>query len=99
MLQSRSDFVKGQAGVNPSLSVQEECLGLAVLDLWCHAKEQGHSLKEICKRVGYFKKHFKKQNKNNLCLLIHYHVIEVLHFCKEFLKNLMWQDRIRTRRN
>lgn len=55
-LQSRSDFVKGQAGVSPSLKVQEECLGLAVLDLWCHAKEQGLSLKDICKRVGYAKK-------------------------------------------
>ncbi|XP_062411803.1 tyrosine-protein kinase JAK2 isoform X2 [Sardina pilchardus] len=51
--QSRSDFVNGQAGVRPSLGVQEECLGLAVLDLWCHAKEQVLSLKDICKRVGY----------------------------------------------
>lgn len=60
-LQSRSDFVKGQAGVSPSLNLQEECLGLAVLDLWCHAKEQGLGLKEICKRVGYL---------NKLCLVI-----------------------------
>ncbi|KAL2090326.1 hypothetical protein ACEWY4_015014 [Coilia grayii] len=51
--QCRSDFVNGQAGVRPSLSAQEECLGLAVLDLWCHAKEKGLSLKDICKRVGY----------------------------------------------
>lgn len=55
-LQSRSDFVNGQAGVSPSLSVQEECLGLAVLDLWCHAKEQGLSLKDIGKKVGYVMK-------------------------------------------
>ncbi|XP_063057143.1 tyrosine-protein kinase JAK2 [Engraulis encrasicolus] len=51
--QSRSDFLHGHAGVSPSLDLQEECLGLAMLDLWCQAKEQGLSLKDTCKRVGY----------------------------------------------
>uniref|UniRef100_A0A8C9WIK0 non-specific protein-tyrosine kinase n=1 Tax=Scleropages formosus TaxID=113540 RepID=A0A8C9WIK0_SCLFO len=37
--QSRSDFVNGHAGVSPSLSAKEECLGMAVLDLWRQAKE------------------------------------------------------------
>uniref|UniRef100_A0A6Q2ZI16 Tyrosine-protein kinase n=1 Tax=Esox lucius TaxID=8010 RepID=A0A6Q2ZI16_ESOLU len=41
--QSRSDFVAGQGGVSPPLSAQEECLGLAVLDLWRLAKERNQS--------------------------------------------------------
>uniref|UniRef100_A0A8C9X2A5 Tyrosine-protein kinase n=1 Tax=Sander lucioperca TaxID=283035 RepID=A0A8C9X2A5_SANLU len=37
--QLRSDFIASEAGVCPPLSAQEECLGLAVLDLWRMAKE------------------------------------------------------------
>ncbi|XP_015221241.2 tyrosine-protein kinase JAK2 [Lepisosteus oculatus] len=51
--QTRCDLVAGQAGLSPPLSAQEECLGLAVLDLWRLAKESNKSLKEICKKVSY----------------------------------------------
>ncbi|KAJ8408317.1 hypothetical protein AAFF_G00257310 [Aldrovandia affinis] len=51
--QSRSDFVTGQTGVSPPLSAQEECLGMAVLDLWGMAKERNQTLKEVCKTVSY----------------------------------------------
>ncbi|MBN3302960.1 JAK2 kinase, partial [Amia calva] len=51
--QSRSDFVSGQAGLSPPISTQEECLGMAVLDLWRMAKERNQSLREICKTVSY----------------------------------------------
>ncbi|KAL1023266.1 hypothetical protein UPYG_G00038470 [Umbra pygmaea] len=51
--QSRSDFVAGQAGVLPPLSAQEECLGLAVLDLWRLAKERNQSVRDVCKTVSY----------------------------------------------
>ncbi|XP_070817587.1 tyrosine-protein kinase JAK2 isoform X1 [Chaetodon trifascialis] len=51
--QSRSDFIASEAGVSPPLSAQEECLGLAVLDLWRLAKERHQSVKELCKTVSY----------------------------------------------
>ncbi|CAN9500949.1 unnamed protein product [Ophioblennius macclurei] len=51
--QVRSDFIASEAGVVPPLSTQEECLGLAVLDLTRMAKEQRQSIKEICKTVSY----------------------------------------------
>ncbi|XP_061094293.1 tyrosine-protein kinase JAK2 [Conger conger] len=51
--QSRSDFVSGQMGISPPLSAQEECLGLAVLDLWRMAKERSQSLKDVSKTVSY----------------------------------------------
>ncbi|XP_028817296.1 tyrosine-protein kinase JAK2 isoform X1 [Denticeps clupeoides] len=51
--QSRSDFVGSQAGVSPPLDAMEECLGMAVLDLWRMAKERNQSLKHVCKCVGY----------------------------------------------
>ncbi|MFT7819168.1 tyrosine-protein kinase JAK2-like [Arapaima gigas] len=51
--QSRSDFVNEQAGVSPPLSAKEECLGMAVLDLWRQAKEHNQSLKEVCKSISY----------------------------------------------
>ncbi|XP_067085736.1 tyrosine-protein kinase JAK2 [Osmerus mordax] len=46
--QSRSDFVKGHAGVTP-----DECIGLAVLDLWRLSKEHHLSIREICRTVSY----------------------------------------------
>ncbi|XP_077462872.1 tyrosine-protein kinase JAK2 isoform X1 [Stigmatopora argus] len=49
--QVRSDFITGEV-VTP-LSVQEECLGLAVLDLWRMAKEQRRTVTELCKTVSY----------------------------------------------
>ncbi|XP_041086024.1 tyrosine-protein kinase JAK2-like [Polyodon spathula] len=51
--QSRSDFVLGQAGVRPSLKLQEECLGIAMLDLLRIAKERNQRLKDVCKKVSY----------------------------------------------
>ncbi|XP_012694888.1 tyrosine-protein kinase JAK2 [Clupea harengus] len=85
--QSRSDFVNGQAGVSPSLSVQEECLGLAVLDLWCHAKEQGLSLKDIGKKVGYKSclSEIHRQEIQGLSRLARYQIRKTV---KRFLKRL-----------
>ncbi|XP_023282260.1 tyrosine-protein kinase JAK3 [Seriola lalandi dorsalis] len=51
--QLRSDFIASEAGVSPPLSTQEECLGLAVLDLWRLAKERHQSVRELCKTVSY----------------------------------------------
>ncbi|TDH08715.1 hypothetical protein EPR50_G00100370 [Perca flavescens] len=51
--QLRSDFIASEAGVCPPLSAQEECLGLAVLDLWRMAKERHQSVRELCKTVSY----------------------------------------------
>ncbi|KAJ3599030.1 hypothetical protein NHX12_032993 [Muraenolepis orangiensis] len=51
--QCRRDFVANEGGVSPPLSVQEECLGLAVLDLWRMAKERKQSVRELCKAVSY----------------------------------------------
>uniref|UniRef100_A0AAX7TY96 Tyrosine-protein kinase n=1 Tax=Astatotilapia calliptera TaxID=8154 RepID=A0AAX7TY96_ASTCA len=41
------------AGIAPPLTLQEECLGLAVLDLWRMAKERNQSVRELCKTVSY----------------------------------------------
>ncbi|XP_036376687.1 tyrosine-protein kinase JAK2 [Megalops cyprinoides] len=51
--QARSDFVTSQAGISPPLSAQEECLGMAMLDLWRMAEERNQSLKDVCKTVSY----------------------------------------------
>ncbi|XP_056319936.1 tyrosine-protein kinase JAK2 [Danio aesculapii] len=51
--QSRSDFVSGCGGISPALSLQQECLGLAVLDLWRLAKERNQSLAEISNTTSY----------------------------------------------
>ncbi|XP_010740404.3 tyrosine-protein kinase JAK2 [Larimichthys crocea] len=51
--QLRSDFIASEAGVSPPLSAQEECLNLAVLDLWRMAKERHQSVKELFKTVSY----------------------------------------------
>ncbi|XP_029905111.1 tyrosine-protein kinase JAK2 [Myripristis murdjan] len=51
--QSRNDFVASEAGISPPLSAQEECLGLAVLDLWRMAKERHQSVRDLCKTVSY----------------------------------------------
>ncbi|KAM9763063.1 tyrosine-protein kinase JAK2 isoform 1-T2 [Menidia menidia] len=51
--QLRSDFITSEAGVAPPLSAQEECLGLAVLDLWRMAEERHQSVRELCKTVSY----------------------------------------------
>ncbi|XP_041647969.1 tyrosine-protein kinase JAK2 isoform X2 [Cheilinus undulatus] len=51
--QLRNDFIASEAGVSPPLSTQEECLGLAVLDLWRMAKERHQSVRELCRSVSY----------------------------------------------
>ncbi|XP_051508894.1 tyrosine-protein kinase JAK2-like isoform X2 [Myxocyprinus asiaticus] len=51
--QSRSDFVSGRGGISPALSLQQECLGMAVLDLWRMAKERNQSLGDICRITSY----------------------------------------------
>ncbi|XP_061153241.1 tyrosine-protein kinase JAK2 isoform X2 [Syngnathus typhle] len=51
--QVRNDFITSEAGVAPPLSVQDECLGLAVLDLWRIAKEEHLSVRELCKIISY----------------------------------------------
>ncbi|XP_072537342.1 tyrosine-protein kinase JAK2 [Salminus brasiliensis] len=51
--QSRSDFVFGRGGVSPPLSAMQECLGMAVLDLWRQAKERNRSPREVCRAVSY----------------------------------------------
>lgn len=52
-LQLRTDFTSSEAGLSPPLTTQDECLGLAVLDLWRLAKEQHQSVKDLCKSVRY----------------------------------------------
>ncbi|KAK6320478.1 hypothetical protein J4Q44_G00095850 [Coregonus suidteri] len=85
--QSRSDFVAGQAGVSPPLSVQEECLGLAVLDLWRLAKEHNQSVREVCKTVSYKSclPETHRQDIQQLSRLARYRIRNTL---KQFLKKL-----------
>ncbi|XP_062452021.1 tyrosine-protein kinase JAK3 [Rhea pennata] len=51
--QSRSDFISGRMEVELSLQTQEECLGLAVLDMLRIAKEKQQSLEETFSCVSY----------------------------------------------
>ncbi|XP_051632449.1 tyrosine-protein kinase JAK3 [Manacus candei] len=51
--QSRSDFVEGRVAVGLSLPTQEECLGLALLDMLRIAKEERQSPDHICSHVSY----------------------------------------------
>lgn len=52
-LKLQSDFISSEAGSCPPLTAQEECLGLAVLDLWRMASESHQSVKDLCKTVRY----------------------------------------------
>uniref|UniRef100_A0A671UPZ4 Tyrosine-protein kinase n=1 Tax=Sparus aurata TaxID=8175 RepID=A0A671UPZ4_SPAAU len=85
--QLRSDFIASEAGVSPPLSAQEECLGLAVLDMWRMAKERHQSVKDLCKTVSYKsclpKSHRHEIQKRNR--LDRYRIRNTL---KRFLKNL-----------
>ncbi|KAJ7993192.1 hypothetical protein DPEC_G00269890 [Dallia pectoralis] len=85
--QSRSDFVAGQGGVVPPLTAQEECLGLAVLDLWRLAKERNQSVREVCKTVSYKSclPEMHRQNIQQLSRLARYRIRNTL---KRFLKKL-----------
>ncbi|KAM7025437.1 tyrosine-protein kinase JAK3 [Acridotheres tristis] len=51
--QSRSDFIGGRVAVGLSLPSQEQCLGLAVLDMLRIAKEQRQSPAQVCSHVSY----------------------------------------------
>ncbi|XP_076860522.1 tyrosine-protein kinase JAK2 [Brachyhypopomus gauderio] len=51
--QSRSDFISCRGGVCPPRSAMQECLGMAVLDLWQRAKEMNRSPREVCKTISY----------------------------------------------
>lgn len=51
--QLRNDFTTSDVGSSPPLTMQDLCLGLAVLDLWRLAKEQHQSVKDLCKSVRY----------------------------------------------
>ncbi|KAK1801442.1 hypothetical protein P4O66_022711, partial [Electrophorus voltai] len=51
--QSRSDFICCRGGVCPPRSAVQECLGMAVLDLWQQAKEMNRSPREVCKTISY----------------------------------------------
>uniref|UniRef100_A0A4W5RE27 Tyrosine-protein kinase n=1 Tax=Hucho hucho TaxID=62062 RepID=A0A4W5RE27_9TELE len=87
MLWGSNDFVAGQAGVSPPLSVQEECLGLAVLDLWRLAKEHNQSVREVCKNVSYKSclPETHRQEIQQLSRLARYRIRNTL---KRFLKKL-----------
>nr|XP_020452292.1 tyrosine-protein kinase JAK2-like [Monopterus albus] len=85
--QLRSDFIASEAGVSPPLSAQEECLGLAVLDLWRMTKERHQSVRELCKTVSM----------QSLHQLVHSHDIQkrnrldryrIRNTLKRFLKKL-----------
>ncbi|KAM9307022.1 tyrosine-protein kinase JAK2a isoform 2-T3 [Pholidichthys leucotaenia] len=51
--QWRSDFLDGRAGLPISHEVQEECLGMAVLDMMRLAKESGQSPVDIYNHTSY----------------------------------------------
>lgn len=51
--QSRSDFISGRMAVALSLPRQEECLGLAVLDMLRIAKEKHQSPDEVFSHISY----------------------------------------------
>ncbi|XP_057697878.1 tyrosine-protein kinase JAK2 isoform X2 [Corythoichthys intestinalis] len=85
--QVRSDFIKGEAGVVPPLSVQEECLGLAVLDLWRMAKEQHRTVTELCKIVSY-KSCLPKLHQNDIEKRNRLDRYRIRNTLKHFLKKL-----------
>ncbi|NWI06486.1 JAK3 kinase, partial [Tichodroma muraria] len=51
--QSRSDFIAGRVAVGLSLPTQEQCLGLAVLDMLRIARERRQSPAQVCGHVSY----------------------------------------------
>nr|XP_023699715.1 tyrosine-protein kinase JAK3 [Paramormyrops kingsleyae] len=86
--QSRSDFVNGKADVSPPLSVKEECLGLAVLDLWRLAEEQNQRcLKDICKTISY-KSCLPESHRQNIQQLSRLTRFRIRKTLKHFLNKL-----------
>ncbi|TRZ09692.1 hypothetical protein HGM15179_017422 [Zosterops borbonicus] len=51
--QSRSDFIGGRVAVGLSLPTQEQCLGLALLDMLRIAKEERQSPGQLCSHLSY----------------------------------------------
>ncbi|XP_056132816.1 tyrosine-protein kinase JAK2 [Lampris incognitus] len=84
---SRNDFVASEAGVSPPLSAQEECLGLAVLDLWRMAKEHHQSVRELCKTVSY-KSCLPKIHRHDIQKLSRLARYRIRNTLKYFLKRL-----------
>uniref|UniRef100_A0A8C1MYX5 Tyrosine-protein kinase n=1 Tax=Cyprinus carpio TaxID=7962 RepID=A0A8C1MYX5_CYPCA len=87
LFQSRSDFVSGCGGISPALSLQQECLGMAVLDLWRMAKERNQSLGEICNTTSYKSclPETHRQDIQRMSRLARYQIRKTL---KRFLKKL-----------
>ncbi|XP_070687931.1 tyrosine-protein kinase JAK2 [Pempheris klunzingeri] len=85
--QLRSDFVASEAGVSPPLSAQEECLGLAVLDLWRIAKERHQSVREVCKTVSY-KSCLPKSHRHDIQKRNRLDRYRIRNTLKRFLKKL-----------
>uniref|UniRef100_A0A8C7ZF29 Tyrosine-protein kinase n=1 Tax=Oryzias sinensis TaxID=183150 RepID=A0A8C7ZF29_9TELE len=85
--QMRSDFISSRCGVEPPLSVQEECLGLAVLDLWRMAKERHQSIRELCKTVSY-KSCLPKSHRHDIQKRNRLDRYRIRNTLKRFLKKL-----------
>ncbi|XP_056629086.1 tyrosine-protein kinase JAK2 isoform X2 [Triplophysa dalaica] len=85
--QSRSDFVSGRGGVSPVLSLQQECLGMAVLDLWRMAKERNQSLGDICKTTSY-KSCLPETHRRDIQRLSRLARYQIRKTLKRFLKKL-----------
>uniref|UniRef100_H3B0L6 Tyrosine-protein kinase n=2 Tax=Latimeria chalumnae TaxID=7897 RepID=H3B0L6_LATCH len=51
--QSRSDFISGRTRTTLSLQTQEDCLGMAMLDMMRIAKERNKRVKEVFRYVSY----------------------------------------------
>ncbi|XP_059197963.1 tyrosine-protein kinase JAK2 [Centropristis striata] len=86
--QLRSDFIASEAGVCPPLSAQEECLGLAVLDLWRMAKERHQSVRELCKTVSY-KSCLPKSHRHDIQRRNRLDRFRIRNTLKRFLKKLV----------
>uniref|UniRef100_A0A8C5DCN5 Tyrosine-protein kinase n=1 Tax=Gouania willdenowi TaxID=441366 RepID=A0A8C5DCN5_GOUWI len=85
--QMRSDFIESEAGVSPSLSAQDECLSLAVLDLWRIAKERHQSVQELFKTVSY-KSCLPKTHRQDIQRRNRLDRFRIRNILKRFLKKL-----------
>uniref|UniRef100_A0A669CF70 Tyrosine-protein kinase n=1 Tax=Oreochromis niloticus TaxID=8128 RepID=A0A669CF70_ORENI len=73
--------------LTPPLSLQEECLGLAVLDLWRMAKERNQSVRELCKTVSY-KSCLPKSHRHDIQKRNRLDRYRIRNTLKRFLKKL-----------
>nr|XP_019953859.1 PREDICTED: tyrosine-protein kinase JAK2-like isoform X1 [Paralichthys olivaceus] len=85
--QLRNDFIASEAGVSPPLSTQEECLGLAVLDLWRMVKERHQTVRELCKTVSY-KSCLPKSHRHDIQRRNRLDRYRIRNTLKRFLKKL-----------